>query len=232
MKHLLKNTSLLIAMSGMALLAAPTDAATIFETNINGNASALEGVGAGSETDLTLSAADGGGTIKLTTIGAFNGTNPQTMGMTADGFGVGNDKWGNTNQRWLISFDQNVSFDGIGFTNAGGNGEGLRIESSAWANAVVDDSGQNWTFSSDATQGGFNILGGNGPLFDFSAAGVADVTAGTQITIRHNSGNGGSRMTQFTITPIADVNPIPSPTAALAGLVGLAGLGMRRRRGH
>lgn len=207
-------------LSAMAL---SSQAATVFHTNTNGNASALESAGADVVTPLTLSAEDGGGTINLTTISAYSGATAQTLGMSVDGMGVGNDKWGSGPQGWVFSFNQIVSFDGIGFSTSGGNGEGLKIESTAWANAIVDDTGQDWSFSSDGTSGIFSILAGNGPTFDFTSAGVASVAAGTPIIIEHNAGNGGGQMTEFTITAI------PEPSTALLGGLGMLAL-LRRRR--
>lgn len=47
-----------------------------------------------------------------------------------------------------------------------------------------------------------HLRGVNGPAFDFTSAGVPEITAGTEITIEHNSGNGGSQMESFTITAV------------------------------
>lgn len=206
-----------------ALAVSSAQAATVFLTNTDGNASVLQGAGADDVTALTLSAEDGGGTINLTTMSVYNGANAQTLGMNNVGMGVGNERWGNGPQGWIFSFDQIVSFDGIGFNNLGGTGEGLKIESTAWANATVDATGQNWSFTSDGTSGRFSILAGAGPIFDFTSAGVASVPAGTPIIIEHNAGNGGGQMTEFTITAI------PEPSTALLGGVGLLAL-LRRRR--
>lgn len=230
MQPLLKTATLFTAGCALAAtgLTHSAGAATVFEVNTSGNAAALEGDGAGDTTALPLSAADGGGTINLTSTAVFNGTSAQTLGMDATGLGIGNSKWGNGPQGWTFTFDKPVSFDGIGFNAAGGSGEGVFIQTDAWIGAVVDASSENWTF--DSTVGAFNVKGGNGPLFDFTSAGVSDVAAGDEITIQHNSGNGGSQMTQFTITPTS-TTIIPTPSAMLLGVVGLGGLALRRRRG-
>lgn len=228
----MKTRTASLAFGLTVLLVGSSHAATTFLTNNaskilasdEGDAAALEGDGGGDTTTLTLSADDGGETIDLTSSAVFNGGTAQTLGMSTVGMGIGNDKWGNGPQGWTFSFDQPVGFDGIGFNDAGGSGEGLKIESTAWANETVDASGQNWTFTSDGTSGQFNIIGSDGPAFDFTSAGVSDVAAGTPITIEHNSGNGGSSMTSFTITAI----PEPS-TALISGLFGVAFF-LRRRR--
>lgn len=219
----MKTKSLLPACLAFTALLAATfaQAATVFLTNTSGNASGLQDTGANDVTPLTLSSEDGGGTINLTNVSVYNGATAQTLGMSGVGMGVGNDKWGNGPQGWIFSFDQIVSFDGIGFNASGGNDEGVFIQSDAWIGAAVDDAGQNWTF--DSTAGAFSVVGSNGPLFDFTSAGVSSIAAGTTINIEHNSGNGGSSMTQFTITPI------PEPTTALIGGLGLLAL-LRRRR--
>jgi hypothetical protein len=196
-------------------------AATTFITNTSGNASALGGVGAGDDTALTLSAGDGGGTLTLQTISVYNGNSPQTLGVSADGLGIGNDRWGNGPQGWTFSFDLAVGFDGIGFNGNGGATEGVGITSSVWIGAGIDDTGQNWTFNNST--GTFSVQGGNGPLFDFSGVSVPVVPAGTPINIEHNSGNGGSNMTQFTVTAI------PEPSSALLGMLGGMLLLHRRR---
>jgi len=213
------------AIAGLAMAAVPAHAATIFTTNTSGNAAGLEGDGAGDTTTLTLSTADGGGTIDLTSVSVYNGGTAQTLGMDTVGMGIGNSRWGNGPQGWIFTFDQTISFDGIGFNDAGGGGEGVFIQSDVWIGATVDDTGQNWTF--DSVNGAFSVEGGNGPLFDFTSAGVADVTAGTEINIEHNSGNGGSNMTQFTITP---TTVIPEPASlALLGIGSLLIAGRQRR---
>ena len=220
----MKHKSLLFTLTAASALLAGTSvhAATIFTTNTGGNAAGLEGDGAGDTTSLNLSAEDGSGTIDLTSDAVYNGGTAQTLGMDASGMGIGNSKWGNGPQGWTFSFDQEITFDGIGFNAAGGATEGVFIQTDAWIGATVDDSSQNWTFDSGA--GAFSVQGGNGPTFDFTSAGVSSIAAGGLITIEHNSGNGGSQMTQFTITPAA----IPESSAAL--LIGLAGLALLRRR--
>lgn len=211
-------------VGGLALCASGSvSAATIFVTNTSGNAAALQGDNAGTTTALPLDASDGGGNINLTTVSAYNGGTAQSLGMDAGGMGIGNAKWGNGPQGWIFTFDQPVTFDGIGYDADGGGSEGVKIESTAWANDTIDDTGQNWSFTSNGTVGTFTVQGGNGPLFDFSAvAGASTVPAGTQINIEHNSGNGGSQMTQFTISVV----PEPGSLA----LMSLGGLLIARRR--
>lgn len=189
--NLLPKTISLFATSG--LLVCSANAATTFVTQTGSNGDGLDGAGALTTTTLTLSAGDGGGNIDLETSTVYNGVNPQTLDVSATGLGVGNDKWGNGPQGWSFSFDQDVYFDGLGFNTAGGAGEGLSIQSSAWIGASIYDTGQNWSFNS--VTGTYSIVAGNGPTFDFSTAAAPLVLIGQAITIEHNSGNGGSSMT-------------------------------------
>ena len=216
-----RRTLLILAVAGLPLMALPTHAATIFVTNDNGNAAALDGDGAGTITPLTLSAADGGGTINVTTIGAFNGTGAQTLGMTSVSMGVGNEKWGNTDQRWLFSFDQTVDFDALSFSDSN---QGMKIESLAWKDDA-DTTGSNWSFTSNGTIGTFSFSTGDTTpkTFDFTSAGVSSVAAGTEIKIQHVTGAGGARMLSFTITPI------PEPATLALAAIGLGGLRRRRK---
>ena len=202
-----------------ALAVSSAQAATVFQTNTSGNAAALQGVGATDVTELTL---NGGGTINLTTIGVFNDTNAETLGMSATGMGVNNDRWGNDNQRWLFSFDEIISFDAIGFFAAGGSNHGLIIRSAAWKDDIVTV-GSNWTFSSDDDFGTIAFNTNNGPAYDFTGSGLSNVAANTQIEINYMSGSGGASMSDFTLTVI------PEPTTALLGGLGLLAL-LRRRR--
>ena len=208
------------------LLATAGHAATTFVTNTSGNAAALQGDGAGDTANLNLSVADGGGTITITTIGAFNGNNTQTLGMDGASMGVGNNKWGNTSQRWLFSFDQEVDFNALGFF---GSSQGMKLESVAWKDDATA-SGANWNFSSNGSVGTFTFNSANGPTFDFTSAAVSSVPAGTELKIEHTSGSGGAQMGSFTITPVFAPVTIPEPSAALPGALALLLL-VRRRRG-
>jgi hypothetical protein len=214
---------LLIPIFGLSLVTC-SHGATVFTTNTSGNAASLAGDGASDTTTLTLSAADGGGSFDVNTVAVYNGASAETLGMDADGMGVGNSKWGSGPQGWTFTFSQAVSFDGIGFNDAGGNNEGVFVQSDAWIGATVDATGQNWTFNS--TEGAFSVVGSDGPTFDFTSAGVSTVTAGSQITIEHNSGNGGSNMTSFTVTPVPEV----SACALLAGGLAMSWVMVRRRK--
>lgn len=203
-----------LALSGAFITA---NAATVFLTNDNGNAAALDGANAGTTTALTLSAADGGGTINLSTIAAVDGS-ASSLGMTAASMGVTNEKWGG-GQYWTFSFDQEISFDGFGGSGTGNATFGIR--SSAWVGATVDDSAEDWSFISGTGEFRANVT--QFQSFDFTSAGVANVAAGTSITIEHVGGSSGALMTDFTITPI------PEPSAAILGGLGLLAL-LRRRR--
>lgn len=205
-----------MAVAGLSLMALPAQAATTFITNTSGNASALNGVSSGDSTPLTLSAADGGGTITLTTINTSGNTD---LNMDGNSLGHGNDKWG-ANQNWTFSFDQTISFDGLSFETPPG-GQPMVLRSAAWKDDA-DASGTGWSFSSDGTLGTFALSGDS----DFTSAGVSDVAAGTSIGFGYfGSTTGGTELSSFTIGTII---PEPSSTALL-GLGGLA-LILRRRK--
>jgi hypothetical protein len=215
-----------LACAAIAMLAstAISYGATTFVTNTSGNAVALAGDGAGTTTPLTLSAGDGGGTLNLTTVGAFNDSTAQTLGMDGSTMGIGNDRFGTVNQRWIFSFDQTLSFDGIQLIDEVTNTsrDSMYITSSAWIGNTVTN-GSNWTF--DSVTG--TITTGDVPYsstaYDFTGAGLANITSGTSITIGFAGGNGGTGLESFTVS-------IPEPSAALlAGIFALTGV-MRRRR--
>lgn len=205
-------------------LAATSHAATTFVTNTSGNAAALAGDGAGDTTPLTLSAGDGGGILNLSTIGAFNNTTAQTLGMDGNTMGVGNDRFGTVNQRWIVSFDQTLSFDGVELIDEVTNTDrdSMYITSSAWIGNTVTN-GSNWTF--DSVTG--TITTGDVPYsstaYDFTGAGLANITSGTSITIGFAGGNGGTGLESFT------VSVIPESSALLLGSFGILLL-LRRRR--
>ena len=206
-------------------LVAGASAATTFVTNTSGNAAALAGDGAGTTTPLTLSAGDGGGTLNVTTVGAFNDATAQLLGMDGSTMGITNDRFGATNQRWIFSFDQTLSFDGIQLIDEVSNTsrDSMYITSSAWIGNTVTN-GSNWTFNSVTG----TITTGDVPYsstaYDFTASGLADITSGTSITIGFAGGNGGTGLESFT------VSPIPEPGAV--ALIGLAAMPLliRRRR--
>jgi hypothetical protein len=215
--------SLLLPAIASLVLAATSNGATTLVTNTSGNAAALAGDGANDTTALTLSAGDGGGTLNLTTIGVFNDTTAQTLGMDASTMGVTNDRFGATNQRWIFSFAQTLSFDGIQLIDEVTNTsrDSMYITSSAWIGNTVTN-GTNWTF--DSVTG--TITTGDVPYsstaYDFTGAGLANITSGTSITIGFAGGNGGTGIESFTVSPI----PEPGSVA----LIGLAGLSLLLRR--
>lgn len=215
-----------LAVAGLSFLAAPTNAATTFITNTSGNASALQGAGAGATTALTLSATDGGGTLNVNTIGVFVG-GATTLGMDGDSMGVSNDKWGDPTQTWSFSLDQTVDFGGFEFF---GGSLTYTFESVAWKDDA-NASGTNWSFTGNGTIGKFTFSysGGstnvvNAESYDFSTAGVSSVPAGTQMSIYKSGGASGGQMASFTLTPI------PEPSALVLAGAGVIGLALRRRR--
>ena len=98
------------------------------------------------------------------------------------------------------------------------------MQSVAWKDDAAA-SGTGWTFTSDGTIGIFSLS--SGQIYDFTSAGVSDVTAGTDIGFAAFGGaNGGDLLRSFTITPVV----IPEPSAAILGGLGFLLL-LRRRRG-
>ena len=219
------TTSRRLTCAAIAALAstATSYGATTFVTNTSGNAAALAGDGAGTTTPLTLSAEDGGGTLNLTTISVFDQNGVTTLGMGANSLGVNNDKWG-VDQEWTFSFDQMLSFDGFVMNDTNTVQDPFLVSSSAWIGNTVTN-GSNWTFNSTTGTISTIAIPASPTTFTFAGSGLADVAAGTSITIAHNfAGGGGVEMRSFT------VSPIPEPgSLALVGLSGLF-LFVRRRR--
>lgn len=221
----------LIAAGGL-LVATSVQAATIFLPNNTSpksllpneaDAAALVGSGSGSDRTLNLSADDGGGTIKLTTVDVSGG---ETLGMDSDSMGHGNDKWG-ANQNWTFKFDQTISFDALTMKTID---ERMTLKSTAWATDATA-SGTGWSFLSDGTEGKFTIIGASGPgTRDFTRAMFSDVAAGTEISFGHfRSVFGGQELESFTISPSDIAVPEPASFALLAGCFGLASTMVRRR---
>jgi len=221
---LVMNYKTLLTSSLIALaLTATSHAATVFTTNTSGNAAALAGAGAGTITPLTLSAEDGGGTLNLTTVSVFDTNGVTTIGMDANSLGVNNDKWG-IDQEWTFSFDLTLSFDGFVMNDTNTVQDPFLISSSAWIGNTVTN-GSNWTFNSTTGTISTIAIPTAETTFTFTGSGLADVTAGTSITIAHNfNGGGGVEMRSFTVSPIPEAS-----TLALLGLSGLLLL-IRRRR--
>jgi len=181
----------------------------------DGNNNGLDRDRAGASTVLALSADDGGGPITFNTIDV-SGSNELFMDGTS--MGHGNAKWG-ANQNWTFTLDQTISFDGLDFAV---NENSYSLRSVAWKDDAAA-SGTGWSFSSDGTIGIFSLS--SGQIYDFTTAGVSNVSAGTEIGFGAFGGaNGGEVLRSFTITVI------PEPgSLALLGLGGL--LIARRRRG-
>ncbi len=215
-------------------LIASSHAATVFITNTSAKTLASNegdaGVGLtngttnnglhldddGDSTVLTLSADDGGGSITLTTTAVTS-----NLFMNGASMGSGNEKWGN-NQNWTFTFDQDISFDGLDFTNNENPGTYV-LRSVAWKDDTAA-SGTGWSFTTDATYGTFSLS--SGQIYDFTSAGVSNVAAGTEIGFGAFGGaNGGDVLNSFTITPVV----IPEPSALLLGGLGTLLL-LRRRR--
>lgn len=224
--------SLLTALTVCTALATGSaNAATIFDVSSTGaNGGALDGDTAGTTTTLTLSPADGGGTIDLTNIKVDQGT-PTQLKIANGTMGTSNEKWGNTSL-WEFSLDQEVSFDGFTFaTNL--NNTPFKLTSSAWVTTPAvpnadDQTGPGWSFDGETGSFSFNAhadtLGGNDDgVIDFTSATVAHVAADTKISLSVTGVNGGG-MTSFTITPY----PVPEPTTL--ALIGLGGLMIVKRR--
>ncbi|MCH7225125.1 PEP-CTERM sorting domain-containing protein [Haloferula sp. A504] len=225
------TTSQFLLRSAIAslALAASSHAATVFVTNDNGNAADLDGAVATTVTPLTLSAGDGGGTLNVTTLSVLQDAKENSLGMDGNSLGVAGDRFGINNgnfQTWIFSFDQTLSFDGVQFidevTNT--NRDSMSISSSAWEGLTGVTDGSNWTF--DSVTG--TITTGDVPysstVYDFTGAGLANITSGTSITIAFAGGNGGTGLESFT------VSVIPEPgSLALISLAGLSLLARRRR---
>lgn len=215
------------AIISLALTAA-SHGATTFVTNTSGNAAALAGDNANTTTPLTLSAEDGGGTLNLTTVSVLLDNAESALGMDADTLGVSNDKFGVNNenpQTWIFRFDQTLSFDGVQFIDQNfqtGSQDTMTISSSAWIGNTVTN-GSNWSFNSTTGTITTDNVPNSSTSYDFTGAGLANITSGTTITMAFNTGNGGTGLQSFTVS-------IPEPsTALLAGLFSLTGV-MRRRR--
>lgn len=182
----------------------------------DGNNNGLDGDRANASTALTLSADDGGGTITFNTTDV-SGNNQLVM--DADSMGHGNDKWG-ANQNWTFNLDQTISFDSLTFST---KNETMILRSTAWV-GDADATGSNWNFTTDATYGIFTLTGGTG-TYDFTSAGVSNISAGEEIGFGFfASASGGEQLTSFTFTVI------PESSASLLGGLG-ALLLLRRRRG-
>ena len=167
----------------------------------------------GDSTVLTLSADDGGGAITFTTVDAV----PNNLFMNASTMGMGNEKWGNS-QNWNFTLDQTISFDGLDFQN---NESAYSLRSVAWKDDAAA-SGTGWSFTSNGTIGIFSLT--SGKIYDFTSAGVSDVPAGTEIGFGAFGGaNGGDLLYSFTISVI------PESSVALLGALGSLSL-LRRRR--
>ena len=212
----MKNKHLLTLTAAGALLAGTSvQAATTFFTNTGGNAAALDGAQSSTDVDLTLSSADGGGTINLATVNVSGG---ESLSQDADKMGHGNTKWG-ANQNWTFKFDQTISFDEINILIST---DVFTLKSTAWA-GDANASGSGWSFDGTGTEGEFSFESFTGNT-DLTSAGVSNVPAGTEIGFGHFGGaNGGNELRSFTITPI------PEPSATLLGALGLLAL-LRRRR--
>ena len=202
--------------------------ATTFVTNDNGNAADLDGAVATTITSLTLSSEDGGGTLNLTTSSVLLSNAESALGMDANSLGVNGDKFGINGgdpQTWIFSFDQTLSFDGFTLIDESANNtrDTMYITSSAWIGNTVTD-GSNWSFNSTTGTITTDDIPYSSTAYDFTGAGLANITSGTTITMALATGNGGTGLQSFTVSPI----PEPS-TALLAGLFSLTGV-MRRRR--
>ncbi|MCH7225128.1 sialate O-acetylesterase [Haloferula sp. A504] len=207
-----RNPKILVfsTLASLALTVA-SHADTTFVTNTSGNAAALAGNGAGTTTPLTLSAADGGGTLNLTTVSVLQDNAESALGMDGTSVGVFNDKFGINNgnpQTWIFSFDTTLSFKGFTFADENGTGDTITISSSAWTSDTVTN-GANWTFSGGTIT--TNGIPGTPTAYDFSGSGLSNIAAGTQITIAFGSGNGGAALHSFTVGTIAADTDPPTP---------------------
>ena len=229
---ILRNlTRSILPVAGLAFVAAPAHAATVFLGNNTapktlasneGDAAILQGASAGDTRALTLSADDGGGTLNMTFIrvqsNIADGTGNTSIGMDGDSMGIGNDKWGDPSQGMEFSFDQPIDFLGMEFISGG---TAITLTSTAWGGDADGQSGTGWTFSSDGSTGTLRIQGAGD--YDFSTGTFSTVAANTAMLMRRNSGGGsGIGMASFTV----EVIPEPSSLA----LLGLGGLLMARRR--
>jgi hypothetical protein len=219
-----------IAVFGLMFASAGAQASTIFLTNNSaktlasneGDAAPLAGAGAGDTTALSLSTDDGGGTLSLSTASVFDTNGVTTIGMDADSLGVNNDKWG-VDQIWTFAFDKTLSFDGFVLSEVNKVEDRLTISSAAWVGNTVTD-GSNWTFDSVTGTITTGIVPAASATYDFTGAGLASVTQGTDVTIAHAAGGGGVQMHHFTVTVI------PEPASLLTGLMGMTLIAGRRRR--
>jgi hypothetical protein len=212
----------------LCLVAGPAHAAviTVFETNDNGNAAALDGSAAGDTVVLTQSNSDPIGMTFVRVQADIQGNSKnQTIGMTAGTMGISNEKWGDPSQGMEFSFDKDLDFIGMEFSlNAG---TGLSLFSAAWKDDATGQSGgagaNAWTFTSDGSVGSFKFFGTG--VYDFSAGTFSTVPAGESITVHRSSGgSSGVGMNSFT------VNVVPEPSSfVLSGLGGVALCLLRRQ---
>ncbi|MEM9348150.1 MAG: PEP-CTERM sorting domain-containing protein [Planctomycetota bacterium] len=181
----------------------------------DGNNNGLDRDRTGNSTVLSLSAEDGGGPITFT---STNVSGNNQLFMDQNTMGHGNAKWG-SNQNWTFTLDQTVRFDGLDFAV---NESSYSLRSVAWKDDAAA-SGTGWSFTSDGTIGIFSLT--NGQIYDFTSAGVSNVSAGTEIGFGAFGGaNGGELLRSFTITVI----PEPSSLA----LIGLGSLLVAGRRSN
>lgn len=236
--------NLLLPFLGLAL-ATSAQAATVFLTNNtspktlasnegdagsglttggadDGNNNGLHGDTAGASTVLTLSADDGGGAITFSTSDVSGGNN---LFMDGDSMGHGNDKWG-ANQNWTFSLDQTISFDALTF---GTINEEMILQSDAWIgnSDISGGSGATaWSFDGTLGQFTFGDSSNGAASFDFTSAGVSNVTAGTSIAFGYfASAGGGESLESFQISVV----PEPSTFGLLAGCFAMAWVMVRRR---